>query len=128
MTQQLEPHIKAKLLELVAAEGKRGIAGLAERISKVAGKVSRASLSTMLTDRYPGDPTKMRAKILVFLGMGELECPFLRRNITETECRHFRTRPQPTSNATDLRHWVTCQSCSLGCVLADKPAEAPHAA
>lgn len=125
---QLEPHIQRKIEALVVAEGKRGIAGVAERISKVAGKVSRSSLSTMLKGTYPGDPSKMRAKILVFLGMGELECPFLRRNITEAECRHFRSRPQPTSNATDLRHWTTCETCTLGRIVADKVTEAAHAA
>lgn len=90
----------------------RGIAGVAKRIG-----MKRTALSMLLSGTYPGNNTWQLNKVLLWLGQGSLECPHLRKPISEGDCIGFRTRPQPRSDPAGLRHWVDCQDCPLGAAL-----------
>lgn len=124
---QLDPAMLQQLVQMAAADP-RGLAGLAERISRAVGKVSRASLSTVLRGKYPAGITKLESKLQLFLGQGSVECPYLRQQIMVRECHDFRCRPMPTSDADALRHWSTCQGCIFGNIVTAKPRETTHVA
>lgn len=38
-------------------------------------------------------------------------CPHLQAEITPKDCAGFALRRCPTSNAREVRHWKTCQTC-----------------
>lgn len=81
---------------------------------------SRAAISQALSGKYPAHTTRLAAAVIA--AFSRCACPFLRRDITSGECRHFRTRPIPRSIPEDLRHWTACQGCPVGSRLAQAEA------
>ncbi|WP_374467425.1 hypothetical protein [Ferrovibrio sp.] len=120
MSEAMMPTDWRDQIRALAKDHPRGLAGLADRIG-----MSRPSLSMLLADKYPGDPARMRAKVMLFLGEGQVSCPYLRQEIADSECRGYRTRPQPTSIPSELRHWTACQACQLGKALATAERKEP---
>ncbi|ENX20163.1 hypothetical protein F892_03086 [Acinetobacter vivianii] len=83
-------------------------------IQKVADEIgyARPSLSLALRDKYIGSTEKLEKKVLQVLG--QVNCPFLEKSISPTECRVFETRDAPTQNPSEMRHWRACQGCEVG--------------
>lgn len=100
---------RARLQEAVAKHPRK-ITGLAREIG-----LSRSALSTVLSGKYPAKSlTGPLQKVALWLGGGNVTCPFLKKIITEGSCWRYRTRPQPSGDARELRHYVACEDCPIG--------------
>lgn len=81
-------------------------------VAAVAAKLgySRPAISGALNGSYTGGTDRLRSRIVeVFLDA--ILCPHLQAPIEPAECRWWRTRPCPTSRASDVRHWAACKTC-----------------
>lgn len=85
-------------------------------IQKVADELgyARPSLSLALRDKYIGSTEKLIKTVLKVLG--QIQCPYLNRVISPSECSAFRERKAPTQNPAEMRHWSACQACPIGSV------------
>ena len=82
--------------------------------AKVARRIGYApsSLSLALSGAYRGSLAHMEAAIAEAFGAA-VACPWLGRSIDAETCRSHRTRPIPTANPADLKHWRACRYCPL---------------
>jgi hypothetical protein len=71
---------------------------------------SRPAISGALNGTYTGGTAKLRTRIADVFGVTTI-CPHLNRPIPADECNWWRTRPCPTSRASDVRHWAACKTC-----------------
>lgn len=71
---------------------------------------SRPAISGALNGTYTGGTATLRAKLFQVY-RGKMTCPHLEREIDADECAWWRTRPCPTSRASDVRHWAACKTC-----------------
>ncbi len=58
------------------------------------------------------DYSGTRVEAAVLARFNRFPCPHLKADITPLECSGYAMRPCPTSNAREVRHWKTCQSCA----------------
>jgi hypothetical protein len=72
--------------------------------------VSRTTISLVLSGKYPARTDKIAGRVTDIYA--RIQCPFLAREISGSECRDFHTRETPTSSPFAMRHWRACQSCS----------------
>lgn len=82
-------------------------------VARVLG-VSRATVSMLLSGTYQGATTRMAALVVAKFGDGSVHCPHLDAPLRVPECRAWFTRPQPTSSAGALKHWLACRTCPVG--------------
>ena len=73
---------------------------------------SRPAVSHIYHGRYPAGTDRIKAKVLEVLG-DDLHCPHLGAGIKPFDCKDMRTQAMPSSNPSELRHWITCQSCPM---------------
>lgn len=73
--------------------------------------VSRAAVSLLCNDKYPGGTERMARRILRVLG--GTRCPVSGEQVTGAECAARRAEAMPTANPYALRQWRTCQHCPL---------------
>jgi hypothetical protein len=73
---------------------------------------SRPAISLALKGTYPGGTARLSAKV-VSTFCDRIICPHSGSDISQSDCTSQRTRPQPQSDATELRHWLACQTCYL---------------
>lgn len=83
-------------------------------IKKVADELgyARPSLSLALRDKYVGSTEKLIKCVMRVLG--QVQCPYLRKSISPSDCSAYREREAPTQNPAEMRHWRACQTCSIG--------------
>ena len=71
---------------------------------------SRGAISCVRRGCYAGDADKVLAKALdVF---GRVSCPYLRREITQNECRAVLGSATPSHDPAALAHRRACRSCA----------------
>lgn len=99
----LSPHARGLV------EAAIGRLGSQKRVAQRIG-YAPASLSIAMTGHYRGSLATMEAAIVAQLGSA-IDCPHLGRAIDPAECLAHRTRPIPTANPADLRHWRACRYC-----------------
>lgn len=69
---------------------------------------SRPSVSRWLNEPgYPG----ARIEAAVLARFNRFVCPHLGAEITPNDCAGYALRRCPTSNAREVRHWKSCQTC-----------------
>lgn len=72
--------------------------------------ISPTAVSQLLSGKYPAkDLAPMLRRIASALD--GTDCPHLGRRLAGEDCRSYRTRPMPRSDAAALRHWGACQTC-----------------
>jgi DNA-binding transcriptional regulator YdaS (Cro superfamily) len=71
---------------------------------------SRTSVSLAVNGRYPGNVETLLRKVAAVYG--NVECPYLGREIPPDECVENALRPCPTHNPMQMRHWRACQDCA----------------
>ena len=81
-----------------------GQAKIAERLD-----VSRTAISLVLSGNYPSKTDRIAVRVME--AFGKVECPFLKAEISNGECRGHSNAAIPTSSPRALRHWRACQSC-----------------
>ncbi|MBX3455799.1 hypothetical protein [Ferrovibrio sp.] len=109
-----QPDWRSQVMAMVKADAK-GIAGVAKRLG-----LTRPQLSGLLHDTYRASPAAKQslvARIEIALREGHVLCPFLNRELAERECLAFQDRPQPSGIASELRHYIACESCLTGKLL-----------
>lgn len=102
---QLDETIRAILQDAVRREG--SIAAVARRLN-----YTRSAISQALSGRYPADAGKL-GRLIFDTFAGVVVCPHLAIEIEADDCRWWRTRPIPTSRASDANHWLACKTCPL---------------
>lgn len=70
--------------------------------------INRASVSTLLANRYPAGTQRMEKTIMAWASL--VECPVL-GGITGEQCQSERNKPFIGSNPTRIRLYRACQSC-----------------
>lgn len=106
--------IRALLAE-AAANDPKGKSGIADRLG-----VSRPLIARVLSSKDPL-PVSPKLAALVKHRLTRFTCPYLRVEITPTQCADYANRSCPTSNARDARHWKACQACSHRITPGEKP-------
>lgn len=86
---------------------------------------NRSSISSALSGNYPGGTGKIQAKVIATY-CDRIICPHTAGDMAQETCTTFRTRTLPTSDASELRHWLACQNCPLNPV-AKSTKELSHA-
>ncbi|MFA7242038.1 MAG: LacI family transcriptional regulator [Sulfuricellaceae bacterium] len=69
----------------------------------------RPAISMALSGKYYGDAAKLEA--LVRERFERNACPYLGREIGQTECLKYADASVPTSSPHAVRHWRACQQC-----------------
>ncbi|WP_374631777.1 hypothetical protein [Ferrovibrio sp.] len=113
---------RSQVNAMVAADAS-GIAGVAKRLG-----LTRPQLSGLLHDTYRASAeAKQRLvdRIMIALREGRVQCPFLRRELRDSECLAFQDRPQPSGIASELRHYIACEGCLTGKLLRPAKAQPP---
>jgi len=95
------PEFIRVLARLVAQAGSNHAA--AERIG-----VNRASVSTLLANKYPANTGRMEKAIMTWASF--VDCPVL-GEITGEQCQKERAKPFIGSNPTRIRLYRACRSC-----------------
>lgn len=95
------PEFIRVLARLVTQEGSNKAA--AERIG-----VNRASVSTLLANKYPASTRRMEQAIMTWASF--VDCPVL-GEITGEQCQKERNKPFIGSNPTRIRLYRACRSC-----------------
>lgn len=70
----------------------------------------RSAVSLFVRGVYHAQPAHMAAAVLD--RFSRLTCPYLKTEITPVQCAALATRPCPTCNAREVRHWKACQTCA----------------
>lgn len=93
-------------LELLrAAAARETIAGAAERVG-----LSRSTVSLLLAGKYPARSLG-NVERKVRDALDGWRCPFLVREISESDCRAYQNRPTPRSSSREFKHWQACRQC-----------------
>ncbi len=71
---------------------------------------ARPSISLALGGKYPGGIDKLRAKVIATY-CERVVCTHTGMDMSQGQCSDMRSRPLPQSDANELRHWMSCQSC-----------------
>lgn len=71
--------------------------------------VARATVSLCLSGKYPASTRRIELRVMT--AYGHVECPFLAKRITFSECREHHTKEAPTSSPFAMRHWKACRTC-----------------
>ena len=115
----MQPRLSPDLAEpewLVLLRAERAKGRSVSQISRDSG-IARSSLSMLLSGTYPADSlelvTRKHAARVVRLYRDMVACPYLRRAITNEDCRAHASAPMSTSNPEKLRHWRACRRCPL---------------
>ncbi|MDX1755858.1 MAG: hypothetical protein R3175_07360 [Marinobacter sp.] len=95
------PEFIRVLAGVVAQEGSNAAA--AARL-----KINRASVSTLLANKYPANTDRMEKAIMAWAAL--VECPVLGA-ITGDQCQTERQKPFVGSNPTRIRLYRACRSC-----------------
>lgn len=98
----------------------------ATNITQVAArlKVSRTTISLVMSGNYPAKTDKIAARVMDVYG--RVTCPFLGVEITQAECRTQRSSAVPTSSPRAMQHWRACQGCEIGKNLNKEPSCNPQ--
>lgn len=83
-------------------------------IQKVADELgyARVSLSLALRDKYIGSTETIESAVIK--KYGNVQCPYLLKELTAKECQFFKERDAPTQNPNEMRFWRVCQQCEFG--------------
>ena len=95
------PEFIRVLAEVVKQEGSNAAA--ARRLG-----INRASVSTLLANKYPASTARMEKTIMAWAAL--VECPIL-GPITGEQCQTERKKPFVGSNPTRVRLYRACRSC-----------------
>lgn len=95
------PEFIRVLARLVEQEGSKAAA--AARLG-----INRASVSTLLANRYPANTDRMSKTIMAWAAL--VECPVLGQ-ISGDQCQNERNKPFLGSNPTRIRLYRACQNC-----------------
>lgn len=71
--------------------------------------INRASVSTLLANKYPASTTRMEKAIMAWAEL--VECPVLGA-ITGDQCQTERKKPFVGSNPTRVRLYRACRTCT----------------
>lgn len=88
-----------------------GITKAAARLSDLGPRrYGRSAVSTYIKGRYTADPRYLEEAILI--AFGNVDCPWLCREITAEECRSLSAPSDPpTSSGRAMAQWRACQCC-----------------
>lgn len=86
---------------------------------------SRTAVSLYLAGTYPSKSAQRIEAAILNAYCDRVVCPHLGCDIAADDCRSFRERPLPQSDAIELRHWLSCQRCALNPAFRDE--EKAHA-
>jgi hypothetical protein len=75
-------------------------------------KVSRTTISLVMSGNYPAKTDKIAERVLDVYG--RVACPFLGADIVQADCRAQRSSAVPTSSPRAMQHWRACQGCEIG--------------
>lgn len=73
--------------------------------------ISRVSVSMILNGKYPGDTSRMAARVLA--KFDRVTCPYTGRSLTRGQCAEEAGRDIPTSSPAALRQWRACKKCKF---------------
>lgn len=73
-------------------------------------RINRASVSTLLANKYPACTQKMEQTIMTFASL--VQCP-IRGPITGEECQTEREKPFVGSNPRRIQQYRACRSCPM---------------
>ncbi len=96
------PEFVRVLANVVEQEGSNAAA--ARRLG-----INRASVSTLLANKYPASTDKMAQVIMAWSSL--VQCP-VQGPITGEECQKERNKPFVGSNQMRIRQYRACRSCS----------------
>lgn len=96
------PEFIRVLASVVQQEGNRAAAS--RRLG-----IDRASISTLLANKYPACTNKMEKTIMAWAG--GVECP-IRGRISADECQTEREKPFIGSNPRRIQQYRACRNCS----------------
>lgn len=70
---------------------------------------SRTTISLVMSGKYDGGTTAIAAKVMeTFTDL--VACPYLNADINKGQCWDHQSRPMPSSDPNQLRHWMSCRS------------------
>ena len=70
---------------------------------------STASISLVLSGKYPGQTGRIASRVLAMLDTQT--CPHLGEQISSGQCRDIALATAPTHHPLKLGHWRACQRC-----------------
>lgn len=84
-------------------------------LQKVADELgyARPSLSLAIRGKYVGNTDKISQAVIK--KYANVNCPYLKRQLTYDECQSYRDAEAPIQNPASMRHWRVCQNCEIGC-------------
>ena len=85
--------------------------GSQAKIGKMLG-YSPATISQVLSEKYPGDLGTLLAKVEEIFGSTTVECPIL-GTILLGQCVDERNKPFSSANPTRVRLYVACRKCEM---------------
>lgn len=120
-----EPRWLALLKAAVAADGKLGKLGVAQRMGVSRPYVSRVLMTGEGRIKVPSEHFIRR--VLAAFGDGRLDCPHLGTDIALGQCQAFAAREWKVihgSGPEKVLHWRACQRCPQNPVLPVSPLKA----
>ncbi|VVE15236.1 regulatory protein, LacI [Pandoraea anapnoica] len=92
------------LERLRAAVEKESATEIAKRL-----KVSRTSVSLLLSGKYPGKTDRMQARVLTSLCA--VECPHTGKVLSLDDCHEIAMRRMPMNKPFEMPQWRACRVC-----------------
>lgn len=71
---------------------------------------SKTALSLVLNGKYSSDTRRIEEAVL--RAYGTVHCPFEGRDLTEADCRYWRTSDPHTTSPWATSHWCACRTCT----------------
>lgn len=70
---------------------------------------SRPTVSLVMSGNYDGGTSAIATKVMEIF-TDQVACPFLHADINKGQCVDYQSRPMPTSDPQQLRHWMSCRN------------------